>query len=105
MSVYASGKHAHGICDRCGFVYPLRKLKAQVIDSKESGLLVCSSCLDIDQEQLQLGKIRFEDPQSLRDPRPDNQRAQSGAGSFGWNPVGHEIDLKTDVVVGQVRIT
>lgn len=68
---FASGYKALGICDRCGLSFKLRKLSNQVINQKPSGLLVCSECLDIDHPQLQLGKYPVNDPQALRNPRPD----------------------------------
>ena len=68
---YAAGKRALGSCDRCGFDYLLKKLRPQVVDLVETGLLVCPECLDKDQPQLQLGRWPVNDPQALRDPRPD----------------------------------
>jgi len=62
--------------------------------------LVCPSCWDPDQPQLQLGMYPVDDPQGLRDPRPDTTYYASGVtadgsiggGSrvfqWGWNPVG-----------------
>jgi hypothetical protein len=77
---YATGKYAHGFCDRCGFRYDLADLKNQVIDQKPSGLLVCPECMDIDHEQLQLGRFRIYDPESLQNPRPDISLAESRKG-------------------------
>ncbi|MEY2909080.1 MAG: hypothetical protein RLZZ602_1603 [Pseudomonadota bacterium] len=71
MAKYSSGKRALGQCDRCGFVYKLNTLERQVVNKVYSGLRVCKSCLDVDHPQLQLGKYPVEDPQALRDPRPD----------------------------------
>ena len=55
---YAAGKRAFGFCDRCGLRYDLKKLKYQFIDQTNSNLRVCPECLDIDHEQLQVGKKR-----------------------------------------------
>ena len=71
MSTFATGKYAHGFCDRCGFRYDLHELKDQIIDQRSSGLLVCPECMDIDHEQLRLGKFRIFDPEALRHTRPD----------------------------------
>lgn len=40
---YATGKHALGECQRCGFTYKLSKLRPD----EETNLLVCGSCFDI----------------------------------------------------------
>ena len=82
---YATGKYAHGFCDRCGFRCDLADLKNQVIDQKPSGLLVCPECMDIDHEQLQLGKFRIYDPEALRNSRPDLSLASSRAQRGQWN--------------------
>jgi len=74
---YASGKHAHGFCDRCAFRYDLSDLKPEIYDQKPNGLRVCPECLDTDHPQLQLGKFRINDPEALRNPRPDTSLTSS----------------------------
>jgi len=71
---YASGKHALAICDRCGCRTAYRELKVQVVNRRPSGLRVCSDCLDLDHPQLQLNTLRIDDPQALRNPRPEIDR-------------------------------
>ncbi len=97
---FASGKNAVAICDRCGFGYKLTLLKKLVVKTKVYDLKVCPQCWDPDQPQLQLGMYPVDDPQGLRDPRPDLSYQASGlladgelgGGSrifqWGWNPVG-----------------
>jgi hypothetical protein len=97
---FASGKRAISECDRCGFRYQLKELKRLVIKTKNVNILVCGTCWEPDQPQLQLGMYPVDDPQALRNPRPDNSYYQSGLGSdgmpsggsrviqWGWNPVG-----------------
>ena len=97
---FASGKRAISECDRCGQRYKLKELKKLVIKTKNVNLLVCPECWEPDQPQLQLGMYPVDDPQALRNPRPDNTYRQSGVlangsigeGSrniqWGWNPVG-----------------
>lgn len=106
-SRFASGKRAIAECDRCGFEYKLRELRTLVIKTKSVNLLVCRSCWEPDQPQLQLGMYPVDDPQALRNPRPDNTYWQSGVGGlqlttsdfgtpgegsrviqWGWGPVG-----------------
>jgi hypothetical protein len=103
-SKYASSQNALALCDRCGFPYPLRVLKREFYDQRPNGLKVCPTCFDIDQPQLQLGRIRVNDPQSLRDPRPDIDYVTSTS-YFGWQPVGNPITNTIFCQLGAVTIT
>ena len=110
---FSSGKYAIAQCDRCNFRYMLKELKTYTLKTKNVNMLVCSSCWDPDQPQLQLGMYPVEDPQAVRNPRPDVTYLQGGytglqitavantsldsdglpsGGSrviqWGWNPVG-----------------
>jgi hypothetical protein len=97
---FASGKKAIAECDRCGFRYKLKELRSLVIKTKNVNILVCPTCWEPDQPQLQLGMYPVDDPQALRNPRPDTSYVQSGlnddgnpsSGSriiqWGWAPVG-----------------
>jgi len=97
---FSSGKNAIAECDRCGFRYKLKELKREIIKTKVYNLLVCPQCWDPDQPQLQLGMYPVDDPQAVRNPRPDLSYVASGLladgyqgeGSrvfqWGWNPVG-----------------
>jgi len=112
---FASGKWAIAECDRCGFRYKLKELKKIVIKTKNINLLVCPTCWEPDQPQLQLGMYPVYDPQALQNPRNDKSYIQAGltglqvepltlptdnplafgepsGGSriiqWGWNPVG-----------------
>ena len=88
-------------------------------------MLVCPTCWDPDQPQLQLGMYPVDDPQGVRDPRPDTTYYASGTtatgsigeGSrvfqWGWNPVGGasqfdvpltQNDLLLQVQIGTVTI-
>jgi len=75
---FASGKWAISECDRCGFQYQLKQLKTIVIKTKNVNLLVCPTCWEPDQPQLQLGMYPVDDPQALRNPRPDTTYLQAG---------------------------
>ena len=68
---FSSGKHAFGFCARCSFRFPLNELQEQVVKQKLTGLRVCPACMDIDHEQLLVGQYPVEDPQAVRDARPD----------------------------------
>ena len=77
-SKFASGKWAISQCDRCGFRYKLKELRQLVIKTKNINLLVCPTCWEPDQPQLQLGMYPVNDPQALRNPRPDTTYTQAG---------------------------
>ena len=97
---FTAGKKAISECDRCGFRFKLKDLKELVIKTKDVNILVCSQCWEMDHPQLQLGMYPVDDPQALRNPRPDRSYLTSGAlaggtigeGSrvyqWGWAPVG-----------------
>ena len=110
---FSSGKYAISQCDRCNFRYMLKELRIQILKTKPYNIKVCRSCWDPDQPQLSLGLYPVDDPQAVRDPRPDTSYLQSGnnglqtainggtdpdgfgypdMGSrvfqWGWNPVG-----------------
>jgi hypothetical protein len=97
---FSSGKNSIAECDRCGFRFKLTVLRKEVIKTKTYNLLVCPACWDPDQPQLSLGMYPVDDPQGVRDPRPDVSYqvsglladGYSGGGSrvfqWGWAPVG-----------------
>ena len=75
---FSSGKWAIAQCDRCNFRYKLKDLKTEIIKTKPYKIRVCNTCWDPDHPQLQLGMYPVEDPQAVRDPRPDNTYYQGG---------------------------
>lgn len=68
--MYASGKRAWGICDRCGFRYLLSTLRAESIRGVLRNNRVCESCYDGDHPQNFLGMTPIYDPQALENARP-----------------------------------
>jgi hypothetical protein len=76
---FASGKYAIAQCDRCDQRYKLKQLKELVIKTKNINMLVCPECWEPDQPQLLLGMYPVDDPQGLRNPRPDRSYVTSGA--------------------------
>jgi hypothetical protein len=131
-SQFASGKHAIAECDRCSFRYPLKTLRRLVIKTKNVNLLVCPTCWEPDQPQLQLGMYPINDPQALRNPRPDASYRASGpnglqtdtqtlpadnvlafgvpqGGSrviqWGWNPVGLSNPLQLSGLEDNLQAT
>jgi hypothetical protein len=114
MSRFAQGKRAIAVCDRCGFQYELKKLKPLTIKTKQVNIMVCPTCWEPDQPQLQLGMYVVEDPQALRNPRPDTSYDVSRNIQWGWNPVGLNNSLAisglpnklvADGEVGTVTVT
>ena len=77
-SKYSSGKHSIAECDRCGFRYKLKELRKLTIKTKQVSIKVCKNCWEPDQPQLQLGMYPVNDPQAVREPRPDVSYYQSG---------------------------
>jgi len=55
---FASGKFAIAECDRCGFQYKLKQLKSLVIKTKAVNIMVCPTCWEKDQPQLQKQKLQ-----------------------------------------------
>lgn len=109
---YSSGKNAIAECDRCDQRFMLKDLRIQTLKTKPYRIKVCKECWDPDHPQLQLGMYPVNDPQAVREPRPDVSYQVSGntglqinltgigplgggdpsGGSrvfqWGWNPVG-----------------
>jgi len=90
-SKFASGKYAIAECDRCGQRYKLSQLKKEVIKTKLFQIKVCQSCWDPDQPQLSLGLYPVNDPQAVREPRPDTSYQVSGNLADGYNGGGSRI--------------
>ena len=110
---FASGKYAIAECDRCAQRYKLKELRIQTVKTRPFKIKVCPTCWDPDQPQLQLGMYPVDDPQAVREPRPDVSYRQSGTSGlqdlltnsttklgfgfplegsrvfqWGWSPVG-----------------
>ena len=102
---FASAKKALGVCDICGFTYRLRELKNLVVKSRDTNMKACPECWNPDQPQLMLGSFPVDDPQALRNPRPDtNQYAASRAQIV---PVRSVVDSGGTVgtgFIGQVTV-
>ena len=76
---FSSGKFAIAGCDRCGFRFKLKQLKTLTIKTKNVNIRVCPECWEKDHPQLQLGMYPVNDPQAVRNPRPDTNYPQSRA--------------------------
>ena len=130
---YSSGKHSIAECDICGQRYKLKELRKLIIKTKQVSIKACPECWNPDQPQLQLGMYPVNDPQAVREPRPDVSYQVSGntglqiglnnsnniqdAGypqdgsrqiEWGWNPVGgsrlFDVPLTPNTLVSSVII-
>lgn len=97
---FASGPRAIAMCDICGFQFKLKELRTQIVKTKPVNDRVCKECWSPDHPQLQLGMYPVDDPQALRNPRPDSTYVTAGTNAdgnltggsrdiqWGWAPVG-----------------
>lgn len=104
---FASGQKAIAICDVCGFQYKLRELKNLIQKGRNTNIKACPECWNPDQPQLHLGEYPVDDPQAIRDPRPDS--AELGVSrdiQFGWDPVGlnDQYGLTPNNLVGTTQV-
>ena len=112
-NAFASGRNAIADCDYCGFQYKLSELKKLVIKGKLVNIKVCPACWTPDQPQLMLGEFPVDDPQAIRDPRPDISYYASGndggGGSrvtqWGWNPVGGASSIDAPLTPNDLAAT
>ena len=100
---YAKAKYAFGFCDKTGFKYPLKDLVPEYNNGVKTGFLVGRDVVDPDQPQNFLGRLKINDPQSLRNPRPDTSLVESRA-LYGFDPVGNAAIFMT-ASVGRVSVT
>ena len=120
---FSSGKYSIAQCDRCNFRFKLKQLRPLIVKRKNTNILVCPACFDPDHPQLLLGETPVNDPQAVRNPRPDVSYVVSGldvdgdpsGGSrvfeWGWAPVGGSRDggltpndLNLQITLGTVTV-
>ena len=116
-SQFSSGKNSIAECDRCGFRFKLTQLKGLVIKTKNVNIMVCPECWEPDQPQLLLGMYPVNDPQAVRNPRPDVSYVTSGVGDdgypsggsriiqWGWNPVGGSKEFDATLTPNNLALT
>lgn len=126
---FAFGKWSIAECDRCGQRYKLKELRKLTIKTKQVSIKVCPECYEPDQPQLQIGMYPVNDPQAVREPRPDSSYTASGTtglqisltgganelgigfvgeGSrniqWGWNPVGGAAGIDADLTPNNLAL-
>jgi len=116
-SQFSSGKNSIAECDRCGFRFKLTQLKGLVIKTKNVNIMVCPECWEPDQPQLLLGMYPVNDPQAVRNARPDVSYVTSGVGDdgypsggsriiqWGWNPVGGSREFDAALTPNNLALT
>lgn len=116
-SKFSSGKYAIAECDRCGQRYMLAELKKLVVKTHVVAIKVCPECWEPDQPQLSLGLYPVNDPQAVREPRPDTSYVTSGVGNdgypsggsriiqWGWNPVGGSRQFDAALTPNNLALT
>ena len=102
---FASSKRAFAFCDLCAQRYPLKDLKKYYIMGKLINSKLCPECWSIDHPQNWVGIIGSQkvsnDPQALREPRPDTNRNDS-CSDFAFSPVA---SLTVYIELNNVRIS
>jgi hypothetical protein len=101
---FSSGRHSIAQCDVCGFRFKLKQLKALTIKRTQTNILACPECWNPTHPQLFLGETPVNDPQAVRNPRPEIGYQVGGVGvdgeptggsrviQWGWQPVGGARD-------------
>ena len=88
---FASGRWAIAQCDVCGQRFKLKQLKSLVIKRKITNILACPECWNPDHPQLLLGETPVNDPQALRNPRPEIGYYVGGVGADGEETGGSRV--------------
>ena len=78
--------------------YRLTTLRDEYWAGRPRGVLVCRTCADEDHPQLMLGKVRIQDPEGLKDPRPN---FGEGRGVFGFNPI---LGMESRLTLGSIYV-
>lgn len=102
---FASYKRGFGFCDLCQQRYPLKEMKKIYIMGKLINSKRCPECWDPDHPQnfipiLTPPKLN-NDPQALREPRPDLNRNAS-CSDFAFNPVATQ---QLNLYLNNVQVT
>lgn len=105
---FASYKRAFGFCDRCGQRCDLKVMTYTYILGQRQNIKVCRECRDYrngDNEAYWWGILGGQkvanDPQALRNPRPDTNRNDS-CSDFAYNPVATQ---QLNFSLNNLRIT
>jgi hypothetical protein len=92
---FSSGKFSIAQCDICGFRFKLKQLRYEVVKTKLYQLKVCDECWSPDHPQLLLGMYPVDDPQAVREPRPDTTYVTSGLNGLQNAPNGGDAGYQS----------
>lgn len=102
---FASYKRAFGFCDICGQRAQLNIMRKVYVMGKLINSKRCKECWDPDAPQNWTGIIGSQkvsnDPQALREARPDTNRNESCA-NFAYNPTASQ---QVNISLNNVTIT
>lgn len=100
MPTFANPKNSIALCDVCDFQFKWTELRLQIVNRKKTGLLVCNTCWDIDNPQLQVGRFPQPEAIAIANPRSDSKERAASRGFANWNPVqGLAAQVTMGVVV------
>jgi len=111
---FTSSQKVIAECDICGFQYKLKELRNIVTKGKDTNVKACRECWSGDHPQNKLGEFPVNDPQAVRNPRPDFAGYDSSRNiQWGWNPVGDgnniygltANNLEATATIGDVIVT
>lgn len=95
---FASSKKAFAFCDICAQRCQLKDMRKVYIMGKLINSKRCKECWDPDHPQNWIGILGGQksanDPQALREPRPDTNRNASCT-DFAFNPVATQVMYTT----------
>ena len=91
---FASATKTIAECDVCGFRYKLKELRNIVTKGKDTNIKACRECWSGDHPQNKLGEFPVNDPQAIRNRRPDFAGYGSSSNiPWGWHPAGDGNNL------------
>ena len=108
---FTSGRYAISECDRCGQRYKLTALRELIVRTRKTNVMVCPTCWEPDHPQNMQGMYPVEDPQGLRNPRPDKSLSSDGGDyssrdiQWGWNPVGSSSFFDNGLTPNNLALT
>ena len=100
---FASKKRAIAECDVCGFQFKLRELRSKIVRGRETNILACPECFDGDHPQNRQGMFPVDDPQAVKDPRPDKNLEEQRSYQYGFDPVGLNNPLQLEGLVDNLK--
>lgn len=92
-----------GLCDRCGFRYPLCELKEEYVLGHPTNIYTCPECYDVSHPQLDTRRVKTNDKQTVKNSRSDHAELPDSRRLSGWKPVGNQGTLIRGYI-GNVKV-